>query len=146
MEQLTLDLWPTEVTDSPAGRFVEWAQSTHGCDDSIIPYVERAYDMFGNYEAFDRCKVLTVLNGVHRVDGYGLNDTGILGVYDATIDYHTCWDRAWAVKAHVDKHLIARIKYCDYRRTYDPVFYDFDGNRIASGHIPTAREVIACSK
>lgn len=133
MTQTQLELWPEIrlVNDNPTDGFMEYAKRTHGCDDSILPYVERAYAMFGKSEAFDRCKALLSLAGAHKADGYDLRDADMLGIYDPEIDYHVCWDRSWAAGHGVPREIVPRVSACDYRcGNGSHRFYDKEGNEI----------------
>lgn len=140
--QLTLDLFGSRREErDPIESFMEYARDM-GCVDELVPYVRRAYDTFGRAEAFDRCKALLCLAGTHKADGYDLRDAEMLGVYDRGIDYHTCWDRKWAIRAGLAREQVARVIWCDYKPTYDPGFYDKDGNLIARGHVKSPSEAI----
>ena len=132
MEQLMINLWPEK--DEVVKDFMKWAKKRHGCDDAILPYVERLYDEFGRFGVWDRGKALLRLNGTHMVDGYLLDDVDILGIYDTSLDYHTVWDRGWAAYAGVDKSTVPQIAYCEYNNK-SPRFFDTNGELIAVGSL-----------
>jgi hypothetical protein len=136
MEQLMINLWPEKEPEKydVVSDFMNWAKKCHGCDDTILPYVERLYDEFGKFGVFDRGKGLLNLAGTHKVDGYSLDDVDVLGVYDASLDYHTVWDRGWAAYAGVDKAMLPQIAYCKYN-TKSPMFFDADGELVAVGSL-----------
>ena len=132
MEQLMINLWPEK--DEVVSDFMDWATKRHGCDDTLLPYVERLYDEFGRFGVWDRGKGLLKLAGTHKADGFSLDDIDVLGIYDASLDYHVVWDRGWAAYAGVDKQLIPKIACCDYNLK-SPRFFDEDGVLVVIGSL-----------
>ena len=132
MEQLMINLWPER--DEVVSDFMGWAKKRHGCDDTLLPYVERLYDEFGRFGVWDRGKGLLRLAGAHKVKGYSLDDVDLLGMFDASLNYHTVWDRGWGIHAGVDKSLVPLIEYCEYNNK-SPKFFDRFGKVIAIGTI-----------
>lgn len=130
-EQLTLDLFPSETScDKPEegtqlGHFLRWAHDTHHCHEGIDDVARRVFAEMP--DPFDRCKALVT---VFRIGRDGSECVPLLGLFDEE-DYHTCWDRAWAVVHGVPYELIPRIRYCKYRcGSGRHSFLDEEGNLI----------------
>ena len=120
---------------------IDWLITTHRCDRSIVPYVERLCREFGA-EAENR---VTCLIALCTVDGWGLEDAESVGVYDHTItDYHIIWDRAWAIRMLVPKELVPKVWKCGYGGK--PKFWDRGGTLLyqsiycVDGHVLTRDE------
>lgn len=111
--QLSLDL--TTVGESPnlEARCFDWLRETHGVGDAGIDMARRLFAEFGQ-EAFERCKAIPALDGKRRADGFTLADADLLGVFDASMDYHAVWDRAWAARQGLPKRDIVRLVRWDY--------------------------------
>ncbi len=92
----------------------EWLIRRRGCTEAVRPHVEALFDAFDAPDAFERCKALDSLDGLHRADGWCLDDADALGLWDEP-DYHTVWDREWAAKKGYVKAEVARISEWDYR-------------------------------
>ena len=129
-EQLTLDLFPDERREFDAlGFFLDWAHDKHGCGPEIDEVAAKVFDTMPH--PFDRCKALLNLCGTHKAEGYDLSDVELLGVFDVTLDYHTCWDRSWGAWHGVPKDVIARIHRCEYRAD-ETRYYDADGELVCT--------------
>ena len=102
---------------------ITWLCRYYGCNrKKITPVVERLYKEFSQCEAFDRAKVLTALDGKHQISGWSLEDAeNVFGIFDGSLDYHTCWDRKWAAHNGYSKEEVAKIIEWDYRKQ-EPIF------------------------
>lgn len=128
--QLVLDLFShTEPNQRALEGCLEWLHRVHGCSDAVDDVVRAIFEACG-CDGYDRAKVMTVLDGAHRVSGFTLADASLFGVFDPTLDYHVCWDRAWAARKGVWKPFIALVHSCDYKSIDNPGFYDANGERI----------------
>jgi hypothetical protein len=125
--QLSLDaaLYPTHehTTGYWVDWCVEWLVDVRGCTDAVVPYVRRLYEEFERGEAFDRASALIDLNGDGRRGDWSLADVDVLGVYDHTVDYHVCWDRAWAAEKGLARDRVRHLVEWDYSKD-GPVFDD----------------------
>lgn len=126
--QMALDLFASEKPpkQTPLEFFLQWAHKTHKCGHEIDAIAER---LFAEMPCpFDRGKALVMVCGHGKFDQQIID---ALGLFDASLDYHVCWDRAWAATHGIPKSLISRVHRCDYlcgsgRHT----FYDVDGKLI----------------
>lgn len=120
--QMALELFPAQqrryTRESMREYCIDWLCRYHKCDESEIrPYVMRLYDEFKPWEAFDRAKVLRHVSGKNAVSGWRIDDArDVLGIYDHALDYHTCWDRAYAAHRGYAKEDVARVVEWDYRK------------------------------
>jgi hypothetical protein len=93
------------------GRYRKYGEPA-GVTDAARPVFERLLEEFGQNEAFERSKCLDVLDGVCRCDGWSLGDADVLGLFDHTLHYHVCWDRAFAVRHGAPHEVVSRIHKC----------------------------------
>ena len=125
--QMELNLFPASERENTREGMrdfcLDWLCRYHGCNRrDIAPVVKRLYEEFPSWEAFDRAKVLRHVNGKRKVRGWRVEDAeAVLGIFDHSIDYHVCWDRAQAAWQGVSKGDVARVIDFDYRRKV-PVF------------------------
>ena len=128
MEQLTLDLFGDERRrPEPLEEFTEWARSL-GCPKEVEGVARRLFAEMP--DARDRGKALAQ---VTRNRGFDRQAVDALGLFDRGIDYHVCWDRAWAFVCGMDVAHVGEVMRCD-PRTYStrPSFYDGNGNHIGT--------------
>lgn len=96
-------------------RWWEWLLDKRKVDAHECRHVfEDMVESLGRGEAFDRSKCLDVLSGERKVPGWGMEDIGILGLFDGSLDYHTCWDRAWAARQGWSKEKVAKLLEWDW--------------------------------
>lgn len=129
MEQLTLDLFGDErKRPEPLDEFIRWAHEVHKCPPEVDDVARRLFSDMP--DARDRGKALVQVTR-HREFDKGAVEA--LGLFDRGIDYHVCWDRAWAYMCGMDVVLVGEVMSCDHR-TYStrPRFYDREGNLIAT--------------
>lgn len=102
---------------------MDWLCKYYDCSrDEITPLVERLYNEFSRWEAFERSKVLKDCHGKHQIHGWSLQDAvDVCGIFDHSIDYHTCWDRAWAGRNGFTKEEAANVIEWDYHKK-EPIF------------------------
>ena len=127
--QMALDLFaiaPPPPKPTSIESFLRWAHGTHECGAEIDAIAER---LFAEMPwPFDRGKALVMACGHGRFDQQIID---ALGLFDETLDYHVCWDRAWAATHGIPKSLISRVHRCDYRCGRGRhKFYDADGRLI----------------
>ena len=125
-EQLMLDLFNEgkRHRQTPKRRFLNWAHDIHGCGSEIDSIVGRLFDTMP--DPFERGKALVMAYKHEKFDRQVLDD---LGLFDASLDYHVCWDRAWALSHGVPSALISDIQRCDHN-SKAPGFFDRLGERI----------------
>lgn len=92
-----------------------------GIDKDGVRLARRIFAELPWLEAAERSKVVPVLSGKYRVEGFTVTDVDLFGVFDLTLDYHVCWDRKWAAIKGVPKDRIADIAAWDYGKNA-PVF------------------------
>ena len=104
-------------------RCITWLCRYYGCDrKKITPVVERLYKEFSQCEAFDRAKVIKDCHGKLKISGWSLQDAiDVCAIFDHDIDYHVCWDRAWAGRNGLSKADAAKVIEWDYR-SKEPIF------------------------
>lgn len=115
-EQLTLDslLEGKKDEQHPAQFWVDWLVETHGCPRDVVhERVYRLYDEFGR-AGFERCKVYTDLCGKFPAGDLTIEDEGLLGVFDRSVNYHLLWDRAWAARKGIPKEKLGNMFRWDY--------------------------------
>lgn len=128
MEQLTLDLFAADkpARQTPLEYFLDWAHRVHKCGHEIDEIAARLFDTMP--DAFDRGKALVTASGHGGFDQFTVD---ALGLFDTSLDYHVCWDRAWAHRHGVPIELIPRIHRCDYRcGSGRHRFHDEDGELV----------------
>lgn len=112
--QTALDLFPAKrTTDADLmEECIAWMRKYYKCTDSEVrPTVEAVYAAFKPWKAFDRCKAI-----VPKAPGWSMDEMrDVYGLLDAGLDYHTCWDRAFAARNGYTKEEVARIDEWDYR-------------------------------
>ena len=101
---------------------VQWLIEMHKCTEAVKPYVHGLFAEFDTSEAFERCKALPSLDGLHQVDGWTLQD-GIdyYEMYSHDLDYHCVLDRAWAARQGLAKDDVLLIDKWDYQKR-EPIF------------------------
>lgn len=111
-EQLALDLFAEErpKRQTPLEHFLDWAHRVHKCGPEVDAIAARLFDEMPY--PFDRGKALVMACGHGRFDQQVVD---ALGLFDETLDYHVCWDRAWAYGHGVPIELIPLVRRCDYR-------------------------------
>lgn len=118
--QTALDLFPAKrTTDADfMEECIAWMRKCYRCGDSEVrPTVEAVYAAFKPWEAFDRCKAI-----VPKAPGWSMDEMrDVYGLLDAGLDYHTCWDRAWAARKGYAKDDVMRLEGWDYLRD-EPVW------------------------
>lgn len=120
-QQIEMDfLNSTAMTHTPEhyrNECIKWLQDIHGCIDEIIPVVTRLYEIFDIAEAFDRSKVLSACCGENHIKDWSVTDAeDICGIYDKSLDYHTCWDRASAGYHGLPKTECKQLINSDYSK------------------------------
>ena len=120
--QLAFDLFREERKTRTLEDYREfcigWLCKYYGCKrEKITPIVVRLYEEFKQWEAFDRAKVIKACHGKHKVHGWSLQDAiDVCGIFDHSIDYHTCWDRAHAGRNGFTKEEAANVIEWDYHK------------------------------
>lgn len=126
--QMALDLFADEKPPklTPLESFLRWAHDVHKCGHEIDEIAERLFVEMS--EPFDRGKALVMVCGHGRFDRDVID---ALGLFDAALEYHVCWDRAWAAVHGIPHELIRSVHRCDYRcGSGRHKFYDVDGKLI----------------
>ena len=129
MEQLTLDLFGERYKrPEPLDEFIGWAHEAHNCPPEVDEVARRLFTEMP--DARDRGKALIQ---VTRRGEFDRDAVEALGLFDRGIDYHVCWDRAWAYMCGMGAEIVGKVMGCD-PRTYStrPSFYDKDGNHICT--------------
>ena len=106
MEQLRLDLFPQPERDRVAEWRV-WLVKTNHVDEKFMPVYDRLLDMFPFWEACERSKAMRSLSDDVTPDD--------LGLFTAE-DYHTCWDRSWALRNGLPVEQVREIQAWDYTK------------------------------
>ena len=119
--QLTLDLFSERRTARDPDFWIGWLVKQHGVDGDGVRLARRIFAELPWFEACDRCKVVPVMSGSQRVDGFTVADAELFGLFDPSLDYHVCWDRKWAAMHGVPKERIADVARWDYGKNA-PVF------------------------
>lgn len=118
--QMMLELFPDEA---PRCRDVftpdwclEWLEGwPFNCTEAVRPYIEGLWAEFDPPEAFERAKCFKSLDGRLSIDGWEPQDAiDVYDVYNHEIDYHVCWDRAWAARQGFSKDEVRRMAGWDY--------------------------------
>lgn len=121
--QLSLLLFAETRADDPKAAHIEWLRKARGLDDEGIELAERVFDAFPSMqEAIERCKAINVANGSRKLVGWETSDAvDIIGVLDPSLEYHVCWDRAWAARNGCPKQDVPRVVAWDWKRL-SPVY------------------------
>ena len=126
--QMALDLFAADKSPklTPLESFLKWAHDTHKCGHEIDEIAERLFAEMS--EPFDRGKALVT---VCRHGKFDQGAVDALGLFDAMLEYHVCWNRAWAAVHGIPHELIQSVHRCDYRcGSGRHKFYDVDGKLI----------------
>lgn len=119
MEQLSFDLYHAEKKKYglDAAGTISWLRSVQGCCHPLSAETVKAlFTKFPCTEAFERCKCVTLVDGIHAVDGWTWWDlTDVIGIFNEK-DYHTCWDRCWAARQGWTREKVARLDVFAYGR------------------------------
>ena len=129
--QMALDLFANDKPPKPTPleSFLKWAHDIHKCGHEIDAIAER---LFAEMPLpFDRGKALVMVCGHGRFD-QGVVDA--LGLFDAALEYHVCWDRAWAAVHGVPCELLPSVYKCDYNNR-TPSFFGEDGELVCKTEI-----------
>lgn len=126
VRQMTLDLFaadkPPKLT--PLDSFLQWAHGMHHCGCEIDAIASRLFDRMP--DAFDRGKALVT---ACRVGVFDPLVVGALGLFDASLDYHVCWDRAHAARCGIPRERVGEVHSCDHDNR-GPGFYGIDGELV----------------
>lgn len=122
MEQLSMSdaLFP-RIERDPREECVKWLTEKRGCPQEVVPLVNRIFDEFPRWEAFDRAKAFADL--FRNASGEADVMAERLGMFDHGIGYHQLWDRCWAMRQGLTLDEAARVIKWDYRRSV-PVYME----------------------
>lgn len=113
---------------------LDWLVNTHGCErEATAEVLLKLYVKFPaqNGEAFERSKVLPITFGNLRYKENESSDSldfsepyevsreeleSVIGIFDDKLDYHTVWDRAWAIRHGMSKEDVSRLIEWDYSK------------------------------
>lgn len=119
--QLALDLFPMKEFERDVDTWIEWLVTSCKVADDGVSLARRIFDELPWFEATSRCKVVPVLSGDQRIEGFTVDDVDLFGVFDQTLHYHVCWDRKYAAWKGVPKERIPYVDRWDYGKGV-PVF------------------------
>lgn len=124
--QMQFDLFAEQRKErfdiASAEHVTRWLIEAHKCTEAVKPYVVGLYAEFEASEAFERCKVLSSLDGVHCVRGWCLQDAiDYYQINSRALDYHVIWDRAQAARSGMAKDDVLAVVGWDYGK-HVPIF------------------------
>lgn len=99
----------------PIDESLRWLVRVWGCrEEDVMPHLRRLYAEFAAWDADERAKVLVDFYWPRHKPAFDGLTPEQVGMYDRTIDYHTAWDRCWAIRRGMDPREALRVVSWDY--------------------------------